>query len=100
MSARVLNHPAPGGGLDGRAKLDTRRLYGHSEAGLPLYEEDAQRHRLRVGFEEAVVLLPFGRGGDAGRLSIEIKPERLPSGGANAPKITISKPSPGGSISV
>ena len=100
MSARFLTDLVPGGGLDVRARLDTRRLYGYSEAGLPLYEEDAQRHALRLGFDEAVVLLPFGGGGDAGRLSIEIKPERVPSVGTNAPKITIAKPSPGGTISV
>ncbi|HWS89974.1 MAG TPA: hypothetical protein VN282_23600 [Pyrinomonadaceae bacterium] len=100
MSARFLTDPAPGGGLSVRAKLDTRRLYGHSEAGLPLYEEDAQLHKLSLGFDEAVVLLPFGGGGDAGRLSIEIRPERLPPDETDAPRITISKPSPGGSISI
>ena len=100
MSARFLTDLAPGGGLNVRAKLDTRRLYGHSEAGLPLYEEDAQRHTLNLNFDEAVVLLPFGGGGDAGRLSIEIKPERVASVGSNAPQITINRPSPGGTISV
>ena len=102
VSARFLTDLADGG-LTLRARLDTRRLYGHSEAGLPLYEEDAQRHALRVGFEEAVVLLPFGGGGDAGRLSIEITPERAgrtPAGDATAPEIHIDKPSPGGAISV
>jgi hypothetical protein len=49
------------------------------------------------------VLLPFGGGGDAGRLSIEIRPARsgrVPSGDANTPEITISRPSPGGAISI
>ena len=100
MSARFLTDPAPGGGLGVRAKLDTRRLYGYSEAGLPLYEEDAQLHKLNLNFDEAVVLLPFGGGGDAGRLSIEIKPERLPPAETDAPRITISRPSPGGAISI
>lgn len=103
MSARFLTDLADGGGLKLRARLDTRRLYGHSEAGLPLYEEDAQRHTLGLNFDEAVVLLPFGGGGDAGRLSIEIRPERVgrPAGaGADTPEITISKPSPGGAISI
>lgn len=106
VSARFLTDLADGGGLTLRARLDTRRLYGYSEAGLPLYEEDAQRHKLSLSFDEAVVLLPFGGGGDAGRLSIEIKPARkgrpggVPSGDANTPEITISKPSPGGAISV
>src|SRR5215217_4526821 len=93
MSARFLTDLADGGGLKLRARLDTRRLYGHSEAGLPLYEEDAQRHALGLNFDEAVVLPPFGGGGDAGRLSIEIRPERVgrpgrvPSGDANTPAI-------------
>jgi len=93
MRARFLSDLADGGGLTLRARLDTRRLYGYSEAGLPLYEEDAQRHTLGLNFDEAVVLLPFGGGGDAGRLSVEIRPERLgrpgrvPSGDANTPAI-------------
>ncbi|HEX8187222.1 MAG TPA: hypothetical protein VF586_02655 [Pyrinomonadaceae bacterium] len=106
VSARFMSDLARGGGLTLRARLDTRRLYGHSESGLPLYEEDAQRHTLNLDFDETVVLLPFGGGGDAGRLSIEIKPARLgslgglSSGDANTPDITISKPSPGGAISI
>ncbi|HEX8149520.1 MAG TPA: hypothetical protein VF591_20225 [Pyrinomonadaceae bacterium] len=106
VSARFMTDLARGGGLTLRARLDTRRLYGYSEAGLPLYEEDAQRHTLDLGFEETVVLLPFGGGGDAGRLSIEIEPARpgqtgrLSSGDANTPEITISQPSPGGAISI
>jgi hypothetical protein len=103
MTARFMTDPAPGGGLTLRARLDTRRFYGHSAAGLPLYEEDAQRHTLRVGFDEAVVLLPFGGGGDAGQLSIEVTPARVASGDAistGAPRITISQPSPGGAISI
>ncbi|HEX8293781.1 MAG TPA: hypothetical protein VF570_18600 [Pyrinomonadaceae bacterium] len=106
VGAGFLTDLAPGGGLTLRVRLDTRRLYGYSEAGLPLYEEDAQRHTLRVGFDEAVVLLPFGGGGDEGRLSIEITPARpgravrAPSGEATAPEIRIDKPSPGGAISI
>jgi hypothetical protein len=103
LTARFLTDLADGGGLTLRAKLDTKRLYGYSEAGLPLYEEDAQRRALGLSFDESVVLLPFGGGAGGSRLSIEIKPERLgraPSAGAEAPRITISKPSPGGAISV
>lgn len=106
VTARFLTDLAPGGGLTLRARLDTRHFYGYSEAGLPLYEEDAQRHTLGLNFDEAVVLLPFGDGGGGGRLSIEITPARtgraarLPSGETTAPEITISKPSPGGAISV
>src|SRR5215207_9750228 len=106
MRARFLSDLADGGGLTLRARLDTRRLYGYSEAGLPLYEVDAQRHTLRVGFDEAVVLLPFGGGGDAGRLSIEITPARsgraarAPPGDTTEPEISLDKPSPGGAISI
>lgn len=105
MSARFLTDPEPGGGLRLRARLDTRRLYGHSATGLPLYEEDSQSQTLRLGFEEAVVLLPFGGGGDA-RLKIEITPARAPrparphSVEASAPEIKIARPSPGGAISI
>lgn len=100
VSARFLTDLVAGGALSLRARLDTRRLYGRSEAGLPLYEEDSQRHALRLGFEEAVVLLPFGDGGEP-RLRIEIKPSwAAPRAGASAPEITIAKPSPGGTISV
>jgi hypothetical protein len=106
MVARFMTDLGTGGGLTLRAKLDTRRLYGYSEAGLPLYEEDAQRHTLNLNFDEAVVLLPFGGGNWEGRLSIEIKPERsgrpsrLPTGESTAPEITIGKPSSGGAISI
>ena len=104
MSAKFLTDLAPGGGLTLRGRLETRRLYGKSEVGLPLYEEDTQRHTLRLGFDEAVVLLPFGGGGDDGEgLRIEIKPARVgrrTSGDFNTPEITINKPSPGGAIYV
>lgn len=106
MSARFMTDLAPGGGLGLRVGLDTRHFYGYSEAGLPLYEEDTQRHTLALNFDEEVVLLPFGGGGSAGRLSIEITPARTgrqartPSGETTAPEITISKPSPGGIITV
>lgn len=105
MRARFLTDLAPGGSLKLRAKLDTRRLYGQSENGLPLYEEDSQSHTLGLGFDEAVELLPFGRGGDA-RLKIEITPawggppSRTPSGEMRPPEITIGKPGAGGAISI
>lgn len=105
MNARFLTDLAPGGTLRLRARLDTRRLYGYSEAGLPLYEEDSQSHALQLGFDEAVVLLPFGGGADA-RLKIEITPARTgrpahtPAGELSPPEIKIDRPSPGGAISV
>jgi hypothetical protein len=89
-----------------RAKLDTRRLYGYSEQQLPLYEEDMQTASLELGFDEAVVLLPFGQAGGADKLKIEIAPvvsertARLDSGRPRPLEIEITKPSPGGFIGV
>jgi hypothetical protein len=105
MRARFLTDLVSPDSLKLRARLETRRLYGYSESSLPLYEEDEQSHTLELGFDEAVVLLPFGRGGGR-RLKIEITPamsERtsgLPSGRTRPPEIRIAKPSPGGIISI
>jgi hypothetical protein len=57
-----------------RIKLETKRFYGMSPIDLPLYEEDKQNHTLNVGFDEKVVLLPFGRNGSSETLKIEITP--------------------------
>ncbi|HJQ26058.1 MAG TPA: hypothetical protein VKA60_19220 [Blastocatellia bacterium] len=73
MDARFLTDLVNNDALQVRAKLQTRRLYGRSANDLPLYEEDAQSHTLRLSFEEAIILLPFGRAGDD-RFSIEITP--------------------------
>ncbi len=73
MDARFLTDLAGNNSLKVRAKLQTRRLYGRSANDLPLYEEDAQSHTLRLGFDEVIILLPFGRAGDD-RFSIEITP--------------------------
>jgi hypothetical protein len=86
------------------AKLDTRRLYGYSERDLPLYEEDRQRHSLRVGLDETIVLLPFGRDEDGvgDNLRVEITPEVVvgpttaDASGADTPQIRILKAAPGG----
>ncbi|MBD0372598.1 MAG: hypothetical protein ICV60_17270 [Pyrinomonadaceae bacterium] len=89
-----------------RATLDTRRLYGYSEQKLPLYEEDTQDTALEVGFDESVVLMPFGRTGGGDVLKIEIapmrseRPARLASGKRRPLEIEITKPAPGGFISV
>lgn len=89
-----------------RAKLDTRRFYGYSEQKLPLYEEDAQSAALDVGFNEALVLLPFGGEGGGDTLKIEItpvvseRPQRLASGKPRSLEIEITKPAPGGFINV
>jgi hypothetical protein len=106
MSARFLTDLIGEGALKLRAKLDTRRLYGHSERGLPLYEEDAQSHTVEMGFDEQIVLLPFGRNEGDDRLKIEITPAvseqaiHLPSGKPRPLEINILKQSPGGEIGV
>src|SRR3712207_4226887 len=106
MRARFLTDLVGRDRLKVRARLDTRRLYGYSERHLPLYEEDAQRQTLELGFDEAVVLLPFGRGGGDHRLKIEIVPQLsertalLPSGAPRPIEIDLLKPSPGGLINV
>lgn len=98
MTARFLTDLQQDGNLLVRARLDTRRLYGTSERGLPLYEEDSQQHALEVSFEEQIVLLPFGRGGEE-RLLIEITPWRTqrPAGPLS---IDLLKTSPGGQVSI
>jgi hypothetical protein len=105
MGARFLTDLMRPDALRIRAKLDTHRFYGYSERQLPLYEEDKQSETLDLGFDEAVVLLPFGRGGDD-QLKIEITPSiseqtaALPSGKARPLEIKIAKESPGGSIEI
>jgi len=90
-----------------KSKLDTRRFYGYSPANLPLYEEDAQNHTLILGFDENIVLLPFGRnsGGSGNEtLKIEITPTLFAdvssAESSDALKININKPLPSGEITV
>ncbi|MDH3530053.1 MAG: hypothetical protein OEQ28_10840 [Acidobacteriota bacterium] len=59
-----------------RVNLETRRYFGESPNGLPLFEEDTQNDTLVVGLNEVVVLLPFGRNGGGKTLKIQITPER------------------------
>lgn len=105
MKARFLTDLVSANGLKVRAKLDTRRLYGYSENHLPLYEEDLQNHALDLGFDEEIVLLPFGSSG-GNELKIRITPSmtdnsaRLPSGELRPLEINILKQSVGGSINV
>jgi hypothetical protein len=82
------------------ASLDTKRLYGVSERNLPLYEEDVQRHSLRVGFDEAMVLLPFGGGREGDRLEIVITPSRVPGAGGDPPRIRFTRPAANGIIDI
>jgi hypothetical protein len=103
MKARFLTDLIRPDTLKVRTKLDTRRFYGSSERNLPLYEEDEQNESLELGFDEAVVLLPFGRTGGDHRLKIEITPMLTETIMALAEKprpleITILKASPGGII--
>src|SRR6266850_1745196 len=105
MNARFLTDLISPGELKIRAKLNTRRLYGYSRNNLPLFEEDNQSETLQLGFEEQVVLLPFGKG--SGKLlkvevtpSMSDRPVYLVSGEMQPPAINISEPSPGGVIGI
>jgi hypothetical protein len=106
MDARFLTDLIGESALKLRANLDAKRLYGFSERSLPLYEEDAQSHAIELGFDEQIVLLPFGRNDGDDRLKIEITPAVseqtifLPSGKPRPLEIKILKQSPGGEIGV
>lgn len=106
MKAHFLTDLLRRDALKVRAKLDTRRLYGYSEQQLPLYEEDTQTASLELGFDEAVVLLPFGQGAGSDRLKIEITPivseraARLDSGKRRPLEIEITRPAPNGLVTV
>lgn len=64
--------------LEVTAHVVSRRLHGRSERGLPLWEEDDQDRTLVVGFDESIVLWPFGR--DRNALAIEIAPAPAAAG--------------------
>lgn len=109
MRAHFLNDLIASNVVNMRADLNIRRLYGQSERNLPLYEEDIQKQDLQVGFDEKLVLLPFGpddRNSDSDQLKIEITPAisdlsaRLPSGEPRPLEIKILKDSPGNAITV
>jgi hypothetical protein len=106
MNAHFLTDLVGPGVLKVRSSLDTRRFYGYSERNLPLFEEDNQRETLELSFDEAIVLLPFGRNGGDDRLKIEITPAwseetvLLPSGALRPLTIKIPHQSPGGAVSV
>lgn len=106
MNARFLTDLVAPNTLKVRADLNTRRLYGQSERNLPLYEEDSQRQALQLGFDEKMVLLPFGRNDSSDQLKIEISPilsdqtAYLESGQRRPLEIKILKASPEGVISV
>jgi hypothetical protein len=104
MTARFLTDFILPNRLRIRTRLDTRRLYGTSENNLPLYEEDEQTQSLDISFDEALVLLPFGRTGSDHRLKMEITPvigNDIVAESVNAERpleIAILKPSPGGIV--
>lgn len=106
MNARFLTDLVAPDALKVRADLNTRRFYGQSERKLPLYEEDSQRQTLQLGFDEKMVLLPFGRNDGSDQLKIEISPilsdqtAYLESGQRRPLEIKILKASPEGVISV
>ncbi len=75
-------------GNDLRVRLETRRRHGSSSNKLPLWEEDVQHHRLRVGPGKRVELLPFGSAGPRGLLKLEILPR---ASRATTPRIDITK---------
>jgi len=73
MDARFLTDLISPSTIKVRAKLNTRRLYGYSEKKLPLYEEDTRSQGLDLGFDEQMILFPFGQNVED-NLRIEISP--------------------------
>lgn len=106
MSAKFLTDLQDDQSLMLRAKLQTRRLYGYSERNLPLYEEDEQDQTLQFGFDEDVILLPFGRNNSSEKLKIEITPVMTDelvyddSGKLRPLEINMPKVSPGGIVRI
>lgn len=83
LKAQFLTDVIAPGRLKIRGTLNTKRFYGQSERQLPLYEEDSQVHSLQIGFDEAVVLFPFGRNGGDEVLKIEITPHVIEASGSS-----------------
>ena len=106
MSAKFLTDVIENNRLKVRARLQTRRLYGTSERGLPLYEEDLQQQALQLGFDDDIVLLPFGRTGGDDKLTIEItpamtdEPVRTAAGELRPLGIKILKVGQGGTVNI
>ena len=78
------------GPIDLRVRIETRRRHGTSANELPLWEEDVQKHRLRVRLDQRVELLPFGGAGPRGLLALDVLPRRS---AATTPRIAIAKAS-------
>ena len=106
MHARFLTDLVSEDVLKVRAKLETRRLFGYSDQKLPIYEEDSQSQGLQLGFDESIVLLPFGSHGGKSILKIEITPAwssetvRDAAGELRALKIDPGNTPLGGSINI
>ncbi len=104
MDARFLTDQIGSDRLRVRAHLKTRRLFGYSHNDLPLYEEDKQDPVIELGPDEALVLLPFGRGDSDERLKIEIVPEFGTSmATGDSPQlleIDLLEPAPGGIVRI
>lgn len=98
LDAAFVNELTASGNLDIRASLTTRRRYGSSRAGLPLWEEDSQERRFVAGFDQEIAILPFGGAGKAGLLKFEIVPER--SSGSGPLRIHINDVHSNGAITV
>lgn len=106
LKARFLTDLIDAKELKIRATLETRRLRSYSESRLPLYEIDSQEQAIQLGFDEDLVLLPFGSAPGSNKLMIEITPSwsDLPArdgAGLLLPvKIDISKILPGGLLNI
>ncbi|HUF03140.1 MAG TPA: hypothetical protein VMM38_03105 [Aridibacter sp.] len=91
MRSEFLTDPLGDSELLVRAKIETKRAFGLSPNGLPLFEIDRQEKELVVSFDESVVLLPFGLNGGGKTLRIEIDPRRQSAPTeADAKKLAIS----------
>jgi hypothetical protein len=73
LEAKFLTDMEGRNAVNVRANLVTRRMLGYSRKGLPMYEEDRCGQTLEVGFDEQMVLFPFGQIGEA-NLEIDIAP--------------------------
>lgn len=103
MQARFLCDLISDDKLKVRSRFETRRFYGYSPVNLPLYEEDSQKHTLELGFDETIVLLPFGQNGGAETLKIEITPTLLAvpkNDDASRLTINFDKQIPNGEIAI
>lgn len=102
IEVTFVNEPLPSGGVESRIHLQSRRAWGLSPNGLTLWEEDDQRHRVQVGPDEQIDLLPFGGRGEAGLLKIEITPETVSQPGIARQPLTIhiTQQAPDGAIDV